>query len=85
MAGKIGERFVEDMVDRGWRELGGILYEGSNIAQPMFPRRGEVGQVKEADAPELGENKPTFEELHPTDISRDDRGIDDRDRGIERE
>ena len=82
MAGKIGEEFARDMVDRGRRELGGFMFPESNIAQPMYPLRGQYGVSKEAE-PSLEEHASTFEELHPTGISRDDHGRDDR--GIERE
>jgi hypothetical protein len=84
MAGKIGEDFFQDMVDRGRRELGGVLYPDSNIAQPMYPLRGNYGPPKEAVSIGLDKPEPSFEELHPVGPGRDD-GPDDPNREIERE
>jgi hypothetical protein len=82
MAGKFGEDFFWDMVDRGRRELGGLWPE-SNIGQPMYPLRGNYGPPKEADSIEPDKSEPSFEELHPVEPGRDDHGPDDP--GIERE
>jgi hypothetical protein len=82
MAGKIGEEYFRDMVDRGRRELGGVLFQDSTIAQPMYPLRGYYG-AKETPSPELPDRESSFEELHPVDPSHDVR--DDRERGMERE
>ena len=82
---KLGERFVEDMVDRGRRELGGFFYPDSNIAQPGYPLRGSYGPSKEAESIDRSAHEPTFEELHPVGPDRDDPGRDDRDRGFDRE
>jgi hypothetical protein len=84
MPGKIGEDFFRDMVDRGRRELGGVLYQDSNIAQPMYPLRGNYGSPKEPPSIGVGKSELTFEELHPVGPGRDD-GPDDPNRGIERE
>jgi len=85
MSSKIGEEFFRDMVDRGRRELGGLLFNDSNVAQPMYPLRGQYGVSKEVESPSLEERESTFEQLHPTAISHDDHGRDDRDKGLERE
>jgi hypothetical protein len=82
MAGKFGEEFARDMLDRGRRELGGVLYTDSNIAQPMYPLRGNYGLSKETEAGKETQEK-TFEELHP--VGPDEPGRDNPDRGIERE
>jgi hypothetical protein len=79
MAEKFGTDFVNDMIDRGRRELGGVMYPDSNIAQPMYPLRGSIGISKEA------ESKETFEDLHPVDIGPPEPNKDDRDRGMDRE
>jgi hypothetical protein len=83
MAEKIGSEFTRDMIDRGRRELGGVLFPESNVAQPMYPLRGGYGvsQEKEAEREEsvLGEH------LDRANQSRDDPGRDDRDQGIDRE
>jgi len=49
MAGKIGDEYVRDMLDRGRRELGGALFTESNVAQPMYPLRGGYEPPKEAE------------------------------------
>lgn len=81
---KFGEDFFNDMVDRGRRELGGLLYPDSNIAQPMYPLRGNYGLLKQSDRA-VETEKTDYEDLHPTGSGRDDSERDDRDRGIERE
>jgi hypothetical protein len=83
MPGKYGEAFVDEKIDRGFREIGGFFYEGSNIAQPMYQLRGTYEPAKEPDGPELAEQQPALEEPQPTEFSRDDPGKDDRD--MERE
>jgi hypothetical protein len=84
MPGKIGEEFFRNSVDLGRRELGGFLFQESNIAQTMYPLRGNYGSPKEP--PSIGVEKPelSFEELHPVGPGRDD-GPDDPNREIERE
>ena len=80
MGRKIGEGWLREMGDRGWRELGGVFYEDSNIAQPMYPQRG--GYV----APEQSEpskDSVLDERLKQAEASRDDPGRDDR--GMDRE
>jgi hypothetical protein len=81
MSKKIGEDLVNDMLDRGRREIGGLWPE-SNIAQPMYPLRGSYGLWKESEAGKEKQEK-TFEELHPA--GPEEPGRDDPDRGIERE
>lgn len=83
MAKKFGEDFFREMVEKGPRELGGLLYHDSNIAVPMYPLRGNYGPPKEADAIAPDKPEPGFEELHPVGPARDDHGRDDP--GIERE
>jgi hypothetical protein len=85
MSHKFGDAFVNDMVDRGRRELGGVMYPDSNIAQPMYPLRGNYGLTKEADSRGLEERESSFDGLHPTETARDDHGRDDQDHGMERE
>jgi hypothetical protein len=85
MSRKIGEDFVNDMIDRGRREWGALLYNDSNIAQPMYPLRGHYGMSKEAEPPGREEVETDFDRLHPVGISHDDHERDERDRGMERE
>ncbi len=81
---KIGDRFVDDMIDRGFREIGGFFFHDSNIAQPMYPRRGGYEVSKQTDSPGLEEYGSTLgDRLKQAEISRDDPGRDDR--GMERE
>jgi hypothetical protein len=83
MAGKIGEGRLEKQIDLGFREVGGFFFPDSNIAQPMYPTRGNYGPPKEADSVEPEKPEPSFDELHPVDPGRDDHRRDDP--GIERE
>jgi hypothetical protein len=80
---KLGEQFVEHMIDLGPREVGGFFYPDSNIAQPTYPRR----PIKEIAAPGADEREKSIldEHLERISQSRDDPGRDDRDQGIERE
>ena len=80
---KLGERFAEDMFDRGRREIGGFFFPDSNIAQPNYPLRGNYGPSKEAEAIDRTADEPTFEELHPVGPPREDPGRDER--GMDRE
>jgi hypothetical protein len=81
---KIGERFVDDMIDRGRRELGGFFFPDSNIAQPTYPLRGGYEVSKEAESPGLEEHGSTLaDRLKQAEINRDDPGRDDR--GMDRE
>ena len=82
MAHKFGEAFFNDMVDRGRRELGGLMYEGSNIAAPMYPLRGSYGPTKQLDGPEPAEKEAALEDIQPNEIPRDDPG---KDFGMERD
>lgn len=82
---KIGEEFFRDFVDRGRRELGGVLYPDSNVAQPMYPLRGQYGVSKQVDTPSIEERESDFDRMHPTEPPRDDHTRDERDRGLERE
>jgi hypothetical protein len=81
MAGKIGERFVSDMIDRGRRELGGVLYPDSNVAQPMYPIHSEPAR----DAPDLtADAGPSLaDRLQQEPPAQGPPAPDDRDRGIE--
>ena len=80
---KIGEQFVEDMKDRGRRELGWVFFTDSNVAQQMYPLHGG----KEFAAPTVDEHEKSIleEHLDRASQSRDDPGRDDRDQGIDRE
>jgi hypothetical protein len=81
---KIGERFVDDMIDRGHREIGGFFFHDSNIAQPMYPNRGGYEVSKEAASPGLEEHGSTLDDrLQQAGIGREDKGRDDR--GMDRE
>ena len=62
MEQKIGEAFFHDMVDRGRRELGGVMFEGSNVAQPQYPLRGSYGPPKQLDGPEPSGIEPGGDE-----------------------
>jgi len=79
MSRKWGRDFVGEMIDRGRRELGGVLFEGSNVAQPMYPMRGGYVASKEAESPEKS-NAGNVE--HQQEESRDDRGRDDLERDV---
>jgi len=84
MARKIGSEFVNDMIDRGRRELGGVLYGDSNIAQPMYPLRGNYEPSKEAGAHGLDDHGSIVgDRLKQIETGRGDQGRDDR--GIDRE
>ena len=84
MARKIGTDFVNDMIDRGRRELGGVLYGDSNVAQPMYPLRGSYEASKDAGAHGLEEHGSIVgDRLKQIENGRDDHGRDDR--GIDRE
>jgi hypothetical protein len=85
MPEKIGEEYFRDMVDRGRREIGGFFFQDSNIAQTMYPLRGNYGTWKEADSIGLDKPEPSFEELHPVGPDGDDHRRDDRNKGMERE
>jgi hypothetical protein len=81
---KIGERFVDDMIDRGRREIGGLFYSDSNIAQPMYPLRGGYEVSKETESPASEEpGSIVNDRLKQAEINRHDPGRDDR--GMERE
>jgi hypothetical protein len=80
---KIGEQFVQDMVDRGRRELGGVLFQDSNVAQPMYPLRGGYEVSKENEHTDIEEGSILADRLKQADMSRDDQRDDrnhDRDR-----
>ena len=80
---KFGDRFVDDMVDRGRREIGAFFYPDSNIAQPMYPLRGDVARDApgpDAQGPSLSDRLQEAEPAPPETPARDER-----DRGIERE
>jgi hypothetical protein len=85
MAGKLGEGRLERQIDLGFREAGGFFYHDSNIAQPMYPLRGNYAPPKEIDSIGPDKPEPSFEELHPVGPGLDDRGRADRDRGMELE
>jgi hypothetical protein len=79
---KFGERFVEDMIDRGRREAGSVMFADSNIAQPMYPLRSGY----EASTPSADQQGPTLAErleANAPDFNGPD--VNDRDRGIEQE
>jgi hypothetical protein len=83
MAGKLGEGRLGRQIDLGFDEIGGFFFPVSNIVQPARVMRGNYGAPKEADAIEPDKPEPSFEELHPVGLGRDDHGPDDP--GIERE
>jgi len=84
MAHKFGETFYQDMIDRGRRELGSVMFDGSNIAQPMYPLRGTYGPPKQPDSPQVSATEPSRDDPAP-ELSRDDRGKDDPDLDMDRE
>jgi hypothetical protein len=84
--GKIGSLHAWEMLDRGRRELGGILYHDSNVAQPMYPPRGGYEPAKEAESQSLEEQGSILDDrLKQAEMHRDDEGRDDRDKGFDRE
>jgi hypothetical protein len=81
---KIGEQFVDDMIDRGRREIGGFFFPESNIAQQMYPLRGGFHYHKDG----LGHSRhgPSLaERLQEAEVGREDLGHDEPDVGIDRE
>ena len=85
MGHKFGEGFFNDMVDRGRRELGGLFFDGSPIAQPMYPLRNSYEPSKQPAGPEPQANGLGLEDRSPATITPDDPGKDDRDVGFERD
>ena len=83
MGRKFGEEYARDMIDRGRREIAGVMFEGSNVAQPLYPLRGTYGPPKEPDAPESSPSEPAREEPS-AEVFRDDPGRDDPDVDIDR-
>jgi hypothetical protein len=81
MAGKIGDNFVTDMIDRGRREVASFFYPDSNIAQPMYPFRGSTFISKEVESPGIEDqsNSVLEERLARGGPDRDDPGRDDPD------
>ena len=82
---KIGERLAEDFLDRGRRELGGVLYPDSNIAQPGYPSHGGREISKEIESPTIEEGSILDDRLKQVEMSRDDDGRDDRSQDLDRE
>jgi hypothetical protein len=78
MAGKIGDEFFRDMKDRGRRELGGLLYNDSNISQPMYPLHGRYGAKKVAPRSLEEQEVAVDERAKQDEIDRDDPDRDDR-------
>ena len=68
MAGKHGERFVDEMIDRGRRELGGVLFPESNIAQPMYPLHGRA--MKEPEVPTVEAREESVLDEHIVEAGR---------------
>jgi hypothetical protein len=85
MSRKWGEAFYQEKIDRGFRELGGIFYGDSNIAQPMYQLRGTYESSKQMESPELTADGPARDELQPELASRDEQARDDRADGFERD
>ena len=85
MAKKFGEDFAREWIAKGPRELGGLFFHDSNIAQPMYPLRGDYSSWKGSNFIEPEKQESSYEQLHPVGPGRDDHGRDDLDRGIERE
>jgi hypothetical protein len=83
---KIGSQHFKEMLDRGRRELGGILYHDSNIAQPMYPPRGGYESSKEVEPQSLDEQGSILDDrLKQADMHRDDEGREDREKGFDRD
>ena len=77
MAGKIGEKFAGEMVDRGRRELGGFLYPDSNIAQPTYPLHGDTARsAPEAAGPSLADRLQEPPPPEPAAREEPQRGIE---------
>jgi hypothetical protein len=80
---KVGDRFVDEMIDRGRREIGGLFYHDSNIAQPMYPLRGGYEVSKETAQRGSQDHGVSLQDrLKQAEVGRDDR---ERDRGMELE
>jgi hypothetical protein len=79
---KFGERFVDDMIDRGRRELASVMFADSNVAQALYPLPGGV----EAQAPAFDESGPTLAERLEAPVP-EFKGpeLDEPERGIERD
>lgn len=85
MAQKFGQQWALEKLDRGWRELGGVMFPDSNIAQPMYPLRGNYGLSQSRESAEPDPSPRSYEELHPVVEPRDDPSLPDRDPGLDRE
>ncbi len=68
MAEKMGSEFARDMRGRGFRELGGVFFPDSNIAQPQYPLRG--GYVKEPEVPTVEAHQESMLEEHVVEAGR---------------
>ncbi len=82
---KIGEGHLGKMFDLGGREIGGLFYHDSNIAQPSYPRRGGYEVSKETESPTIEEGSILDDRLKQVEMSRDDDGRDDRSQDLDRE
>lgn len=80
---KFGEQFFSEMVDRGRRELGGVLFNDSNVAQPMYPLRGGYAVTRETGA--VGESPTLAERLQEPAVEQIEPDRDERDRELDRE
>jgi len=80
MSKKWFEDHAWDMADRGRRELGGVFFTDSNIAQPTYPLRGSYSLLKQAESPA---HSVLDERLAKAEQGRDDLGKEDR--GMDRE
>ena len=82
---KLGEGRLGQAIDLGWREVGGLFYHDSNIAQPAYPRRGGYEVSKEIESPTIEEGSILDDRLKQVEMSRDDEGRDDRSQDLDRE
>lgn len=90
---KIGAGHLAGMARQGLRELRAALYPESNIAQPPDlgiagnATPGEIAESRQAETPSLEEERGSTldDRLQKGKQSRDDRGKDDKDKGMDRE
>lgn len=74
---KIGSEFVKDMIDRGRRELGGVMFQESTVAQPMYPLHGRSMKEPEVPTVEAREESVLDEHLIAAGRGRDDPGLEE--------
>jgi hypothetical protein len=76
---KFGEEFAREMLDRGRREFGAVIYGDGQVAQPTYPLRPGFAAEKEA-AEQTAQEEPSALDKKLTQVSREEPGQDERGR-----